>query len=89
MTLDFIRRVGNRLSQWYDHHQGWSRFPVSEWAGFFINEEAPSCARLIYDTQPWLREDEYSFMKRVLSWVIDATVADTRQGTLSEKADLV
>lgn len=79
MTKEFIKKIGNRLAVWYDHHKGWSQ--ILGWEstggdtyGFVVDSTAQSCAELVR------KNDEL---------VADATAADTRQGKLSPRAQLI
>jgi len=74
MTIDFIRRIGDRLVKWVDHHQGWTTEITGNNPAFVIIPEAKSCASII-GIDPILMSD--------------AEKADTRTGTLSSRAILI
>ncbi len=75
-TLDFVERLGDKLYRWYDHHHGWEGL-VDDDERFIIDEEALSCASILCEEDNWT------------PLAADATAADTRQGSLSKKADLI
>lgn len=76
MTMSFINRLGDKLLSWTDHHQGWEPFDVDQdhYDRFEIDPKAPSCASMLGSRG---------------TLVEDATAADTRQGKLSWRADLI
>lgn len=80
MTEDFIRRIGDRLVRWYDHHIGWSILwpTLANPRLFTIDERAGSCAELVT-----------AGLTMYANLVADATVADTRKGVLSWGAQLI
>ncbi|MEM3506696.1 MAG: hypothetical protein QXT31_03475 [Candidatus Bathyarchaeia archaeon] len=45
MTLNFINTYKTQISKWYDHHQGWKNYKLSE--SFIIDETKQSCASII------------------------------------------
>lgn len=74
MTKEFINRIGDRLTTWVDHHIGWSTEITGDNLAFVINTRVKSCAGIIgTDTQ----------------LVADADAADTRQGELSPRGQLI
>lgn len=79
MTKTFLRRIGDRLAGWFDHHQGWRDFLGFESTGgdvvpFLVDSEARSCAELLQGDA---------------ALVADAIAADTRKGALSPRAQLI
>ena len=76
MTKNFLRRIGDRLVRWIDHHQGWSADLTGYSPAFLIIPKARSCASILYNG---VNAD----------LVDDAEVADTRSGRLSWRAQLI
>jgi hypothetical protein len=76
MTKNFIRRIGDRLVKWIDHHQGWSADLTGYNPAFLIIPKARSCASILYNG---VNAD----------LVDDAEAADTRSGRLSWRAQLI
>ena len=74
MTLKFVQDNRDRIALWFDHHRGWSGFlgkvPLEVRNRFTIDESAPSCARVLYNTyRAWVPE----------SWERNGTASDTGQ----------
>ena len=84
MTMKFIEKIWDKLTVWYDHHQGWSRIQgkLGPKFGKFIIETTNSCAELVAENEG-LRSD---FVREL---VRDAIAADTRRGQLSEIGELI
>lgn len=75
MTERFIESLGDRLVVWYDHHEGWSLDLTTARGGRVISQTARACAVMLGHSSDPL--------------VSDAIVADTREGKLSERAQLI
>lgn len=83
MTRKFIKKLGDKLVVWYDHHEGWETILGAGMGqtfdnGFFIDPESDSCAQLIEPGN-----------KRFAVWVADANASDTRTGQLSERGRFI
>jgi len=74
MTKNFIHRLGKRLVVWVDHHDGWSTEITGNNSAFVVIAGAKSCAGIIGSD---------------LQLMADADVADTRQGELSPRAQII
>jgi len=87
MTEKFIANLGAKLVRWYDHHEGWPEHVVMggvdferdvsdmKYYDFIINTKVKACAILL---------SEYFDIR-----VMDAIVADTREGELSHTGQLI
>lgn len=79
MTKRFIESLGNRLIVWYDHHEGWhtpetTGLTIAQ-GGKVIAQTARACAAMLGPSSDEL--------------VQDANAADTRQGQLSPRGQLI
>lgn len=79
MTENFIEQLGDRLVQWTDHHQGWSKVDDKR---FVIHSTAPACAVILGSGMP----PRLSHLQQLVS---DAIAADTRKGELSSRGQLI
>lgn len=83
ITSRFIKKNWERIVEWVDHHQGWSKVlgvGMDQTCDnkFNINPQVGSCAQILNP------RDEWSYQL-----VADATAADTRQGQLSERGRFI
>ena len=76
MTKTFYDYLGDRLKQWYDHHLGWEGSDMTiQYGGKVIAKNSPACAAML----------GHSADQRV----IDAVVADTREGEFLKNGRLI
>jgi len=79
-TKEFIKSINEKLRSWIDHHKGWQEVQVDD--RFIIDEEAKAAAEIVYQ-QAMDQLAEYEMFVR------DAVAADTREGYLSPKGQLI
>jgi len=79
MTERFIESLGDRLVEWCDHHEGWSKKDDDR---FVIHPTAPACAVILGSGMP----PRISYLQETVN---DAIAADTRKGEMSETGQLI
>ncbi len=83
MTQRFYNRLGDRLRGWYDHHLGWEKYPQftrAEGGKVMCATREKACAALMSYLLQGHKDDPRA---------LDAIVADTREGELSETGMLI